>query len=235
LTRFLKFWLHPILRHISSSEFKLRFAWGKLYLSKNTEVLTRFIRQVGGLTDTPSLIRLIATDAGYLMLCRAIVNDSFHRNQEDIRSIKTVCRIQSLDFQLLQEKLIPASRALGLTLPSNTQVDYYNLLGISPEAGASEIKKAFREKAYEVHPDTSSQGHGDNEKFVQLSAAYQTLSNPVLRKHYDLSRRNLSSWHETAMQVPKTDRTGKTLSVIQLAALIIILVLGIFVFDFLVP
>ena len=54
-------------------------------------------------------IQVIATDAGYLMVCRAIVNDSFHRNQEDIRSIKTVCRIQSLDFQLLQEKLLPAA------------------------------------------------------------------------------------------------------------------------------
>lgn len=206
-----------------------------MYLIKNNELLTRFIRQVRYLTDTPALIQLIASDAGYLMVCQAIVNNSFNRNQEDIRSIKTVCRIQSLDFQLLQEKLIPATRALGLTLSSNTQADYYNFLGISPEAGTSEIKKAFREKAYEVHPDTSAQGHGDNEKFVQLSAAYQTLSDPVLRKHYDLSRRNLNRWHETAMQVPKTDQTGKTLSVIQLMALIIILVLGIFVFDFLVP
>ena len=202
---------------------------------KNTESLTRFIRQVRSLSDTPALIQLIAADAGYLMVCRAIVNDSFHRKQEMIRSIKTICRIQSLDFQLLQEKLLPAARALGLTLSSNAQLDYYALLGVSPEADTSEIKKAFRAKAYESHPDTRAQEQGDNEKFVELSTAYRTLSDPVLRKHYNLSRRNLNRWHETRMQVPKTARKGRGLFVIQLVALIIILVFGIFVFDFFVP
>jgi DnaJ-domain-containing protein 1 len=203
-------------------------------LYKNSDLLTRFIRQVRTLSDTPSLIQLIAADAGYLMVCRAIVNDSSQTKEDFIGSIKTVCRTQGLDFQLLQEKLIPVARALGLALSSNVQLDYYNLLGVSPEADTSEIKKAFREKAYEVHPDTSVQGHGDNEKFFRLKTAYQTLSDPVLRRHYNLSRRNLNRWHETPMQIPKTDRIGRTLFVFQLAALIIILVLGIFVFDFFV-
>ncbi len=204
-------------------------------LYKNSDFLTRFIRQVRPLSDTPSLIQLIAADTGYLMLCRAIVSDSLHRKQEAIRSIKKVCRVQGLDFQLLQEKLLPAARALGLKLSSNAQLDYYTLLGVSPEADTPEIKKAFREKAYEVHPDTSSQGHGDSKKFVELNTAYQTLCDPVLRKHYNLSRQNLSLWHETSLQVPKTDRMGRAVFVFQLFALLIVLVLGIFVFDFLVP
>ena len=202
---------------------------------KNSDLLTRFIRQVRSLSDTPSLIRLIAADAGYLMVCREIVSDSLNRKQEAIRSIKMVCRVQGLDFELLQEKLIPASRALGLRLSSNTQVDYYDLLGVSPEADTSEIKKAFREKAYEVHPDTSAEGHGDSEKFVELNTAYQTLSDPVLRGHYDLSRRNIDRWREQPIQVPVKDRKGRALFLLQLFALIVILVLGIFVFDFLVP
>jgi DnaJ-domain-containing protein 1 len=206
-----------------------------LYLLKDTELLTRFVRQVRSLADTPCLIRLIAADADYLMLCQVIVNDSFHRKQEFNKTIKALCRIQGLDYQILQEKLIPVASALGLISSSNAQLDYYTLLGVSPEADTSEIKKAFREKAYEVHPDTSAQGHSDNEKFVELNTAYQTLCDPVLRKHYNLSRRNLNRWHETPMQVPKTDRIGRTLFVFQLAALIIILVFGIFVFDFLVP
>ena len=61
---------------------------------KNTELLNRFISQVRSLADTPSLIQLIAADAGYLMVCRAIVNDSLHRKQDINRTIKTVCRIQ---------------------------------------------------------------------------------------------------------------------------------------------
>jgi DnaJ-domain-containing protein 1 len=204
-------------------------------LFKNNDLLTRFIRRVRSLSDTPALIQLIAADADYLIVCRAIVDDSFHRKQEAVTSVKTVCRLQGLDFQLLQEKLLPAANALGLTLPSNLQFDYYALLGVSPQADTQEIKKAFREKAYEVHPDTRAKGHGGSEKFVELKTAYQTLSDPVLRRHYNLSRRNLSRWHETRMQVPKTDRKGRGLFVIQLAALIIIMVLGIFVFDFLVP
>jgi preprotein translocase subunit Sec63 len=178
---------------------------------------------------------LIATDAGYLMVCRAIVNDPLHRKQEVVRSIKTVCRIQGLDFHLLQQKLTPVARALGLTLSSNAQLDYYHLLGISPQANSLEIKKAFREKAYEVHPDTSVQEHDDHEKFDRLKTAYQTLTDPVLRKHYDLSRQNLNRWHEAPMQVSTTYRRGRIMFVLQLVALIMILVLGIFVFDFLVP
>jgi len=204
-------------------------------LYKNSHLLTRFIRQVRYLTDTPSLIQLIATDAGYLMVCRAIVNDSLHRKQEVVKSIKTVCRIQGLDFHLLQQKLTPVARALGLTLSSNAQLDYYHLLGISPEADTLEIKKAFREKAYEVHPDTSEQEQADHEKFVRLKTAYQTLRDPVMRKHYDLSRQNLNRWHETPMQIPTTYRMGRAMFVLQLVVLIIILVLGIFVFELLAP
>jgi hypothetical protein len=204
-------------------------------LYKNSDFLTRFIRQVRPLSDTPSLIRLIAADADYLMVCRAIVNDSSQTKEEFIGCIKTVCRIQGLDFHLLQQKLTPVARALGLTLSSNAQLDYYHLLGISPEADTSEIKKAFREKAYEVHPDTSAKGHGDSEKFVELNTAYQILCDPVLRKNYNLSRQNLCRWHETPLHGPITDWMGRAVFVFQLFTLLLLLVLGIYVFDFLVP
>ena len=137
--------------------------------------MTRFVRQVRCLTDTPSLIRLIATDAGYLMVCHAIVNDPLHRKQEIVRSIKTVCWIQGFDFHLLQQKLTPVAGALGLTLSSNFQIDYYHLLGISLEAGSQEIKKAFRKKAYEFHPDTSKKGHDDHEKFFRLKTYVNSI------------------------------------------------------------
>ena len=128
---------------------------------KKLYFLTRFIRQVRYLADTPALIQLIATNAGYLIVCRAIVNDSLHRKQDVVRSIKTICRIQGLDFQLLQQKLTPVAGALGLTLPLNAQLDYYDLLGISQEADTLEVRKAFRKKAYEFHPDTSTKGPDD--------------------------------------------------------------------------
>ena len=197
--------------------------------------MNRFVRQVRSLSDTPAIIQLIAADARYLMLCREIVNDSNHRKHDIIKPIKTVCRKQGFDFQMLQEKLIPAARALGLASPSNPQLDYYEILGVSPKADIGEIKKAFREKAYIFHPDTSALGHGDNEKFVLLKTVYETLRDPVLRGHYNMSRRNLNRWHETPTQFNTKEKLGGGLFFLQLMALIVFLVLGIFIFDLLMP
>lgn len=60
--------------------------------------------------------------------------------------------------------------------------DYYEILGVSKGAGADEIKKAFRKKAVELHPDKSS---GDEEKFKELNEAYEVLGNEQKRQAYD--------------------------------------------------
>lgn len=60
--------------------------------------------------------------------------------------------------------------------------DYYELLGVSRSASADEVKKAFRKKAHELHPDKSG---GDAEKFKEVNEAYQVLSNPEKRQQYD--------------------------------------------------
>lgn len=59
---------------------------------------------------------------------------------------------------------------------------YYNELGVSPNATQKEIKKAFRIKALDAHPDKG----GDAEKFKALSEAYEVLSDENKRKNYDL-------------------------------------------------
>lgn len=60
--------------------------------------------------------------------------------------------------------------------------DYYELLGVSRSASDEEIKKAFRKKAHEFHPDKS---HGDEAKFKEVNEAYQVLSNKEKRGQYD--------------------------------------------------
>ena len=202
---------------------------------KNSEFVTRFIRQVGSLSDTPSLIQFLAADAGNLMLCRTLVNDSCSEKFEINRTLRSVCRNGEHDISILQKKLLPAARALGLTTSSDVQLDYYALLGVDTEADTEEIKKAFREKAYKVHPDTQIQGQDDNEKFIRLTTAYQTLSDPDLRRHYNMSRRNLSHWHEMPVQVYTAERKARISFVLQLGMIIVLLVVGIFIFDLLVP
>lgn len=59
--------------------------------------------------------------------------------------------------------------------------DLYDVLGVSKDATDADIKKAYRRKARELHPD---QG-GEEEAFKELSAAYEVLKNPQARANYD--------------------------------------------------
>jgi curved DNA-binding protein len=62
--------------------------------------------------------------------------------------------------------------------------DYYKTLGVSSDASADEIKKAFRKAARKYHPDIN-QG-GDNEKkFKDVNEAYEVLKDPERRAAYD--------------------------------------------------
>jgi len=60
----------------------------------------------------------------------------------------------------------------------------YELLGVKPSATPQELKTAFRQGARDHHPDLA----GSREAFERLRAAYETLSDPVLRQQYDAQR-----------------------------------------------
>ena len=59
--------------------------------------------------------------------------------------------------------------------------NFYDILGVSKNASDKEIKSAFRKLAVKYHPDAG----GDEEKFKEISEAYETLSDPKKRKEYD--------------------------------------------------
>ena len=66
--------------------------------------------------------------------------------------------------------------------------DYYNILGVSPDATQEDIKKAYRKLAMEYHPDKNPNNQVAEEKFKKISSAYAELSDPATRARYDQQR-----------------------------------------------
>ena len=63
--------------------------------------------------------------------------------------------------------------------------DYYEVLGVDKKASADEIKKAYRKKAIQYHPDRNPGDKEAEEKFKEAAEAYDVLSNPDKRARYD--------------------------------------------------
>jgi molecular chaperone DnaJ len=63
--------------------------------------------------------------------------------------------------------------------------DFYEILGVSKNASAEEIKKAYRKTAIQFHPDKNQGDKAAEEKFKEAAEAYEVLSDETKRAQYD--------------------------------------------------
>tara|TARA_B100000686_G_C16768888_1_gene963702 strand:- start:1578 stop:2486 length:909 start_codon:yes stop_codon:yes gene_type:complete len=67
--------------------------------------------------------------------------------------------------------------------------DYYATLGVSPDASDKEIQSTYRNLARELHPDKNPDDQKAEDRFKEISAAYDVVGNPETRSQYDEIRR----------------------------------------------
>ncbi|MGD2096658.1 MAG: DnaJ domain-containing protein [Desulfobacterales bacterium] len=74
-----------------------------------------------------------------------------------------------------------------------SQNDYYQILGVDQNAGAKQIKGAYRKLAFQYHPDRNDKNPAAAEKMKSVNEAYAVLSDPDKRRDYDTLRRQFGS------------------------------------------
>lgn len=72
--------------------------------------------------------------------------------------------------------------------------DYYEILGVSPQADKKEIKKNYQNLAKKYHPDKNPGNKEAEEKFKEINEAYHAIADPAKRKKYDDLRANYQQW-----------------------------------------
>lgn len=75
--------------------------------------------------------------------------------------------------------------------------DYYEILGVPPDADQKTIKQTYRKLARQYHPDVNPGDKEAEEKFKTINEAYQALSDPEQRKKYDELRAQYQRWQQT--------------------------------------
>ena len=87
--------------------------------------------------------------------------------------------------------------------------DFYAVLGVTKTASADEIKKAYRKLARQFHPDANAGDAKAEEKFKEVSEAYDVLSDDTKRREYDEMRQYGASFggaRQGGFRCRRTDR-----------------------------
>lgn len=115
---------------------------------------------------------------------RATLYDNLEMYEESVRDYEFLYK--KLKTRELKDQLEKAKMLLMRSKHKN----YYKILGVSKDANESEIKKAYKRKAMEYHPDKHANASEEDrleqeKKFKDVSEAYHTLSDPNKKRNYD--------------------------------------------------
>jgi len=94
------------------------------------------------------------------------------------------CRWRDYFGLLLLVLIVVVMVTMVAMVEGKKQRDYYEVLGVKKDASEREIKKAYHKLSQVYHPDKNS-AEDASEKFIEISNAYQVLSDPDSRKKYD--------------------------------------------------
>ncbi len=94
----------------------------------------------------------------------------------------TLCRKYGISSAWFEERVRLLVRVLNLVPQPD---DLYDILGLPANASEDDIKRAYRSLSRRWHPDLNPDNPDAAETFIKIKEAYQILSNPELRRHYD--------------------------------------------------
>jgi molecular chaperone DnaJ len=93
------------------------------------------------------------------------------------------------------------------------QKDYYKTLGVTKTASAAEIKKSYRELARKNHPDANKGSAEAEERFKEITEAYNVLSDEKQRKEYDEARSTFGGFRVPTGARPGSGAGGTTFDI----------------------
>ncbi|KAH7890782.1 X-domain of DnaJ-containing-domain-containing protein [Phlebopus sp. FC_14] len=79
------------------------------------------------------------------------------------------------------------------------ETEYYDMLGVPVDVNDTDLKKAYRKQAMKYHPDKNPSSDAED-KFKEISKAYQVLSDPNLRAVYDKNGKSMTDTEATEME-----------------------------------
>ena len=190
------------------------------------EELRRFIKAVLAASDTATLVQMVTYRGGWADLCVRILA-ALAEDAPTCRELEDACRQNGIQPTHLRRRLEPVAKVLGSGQDGGESPgDHFEMLGVSPDATTQEIRRAFRRRARQLHPDHG----GDTQAFIELTRAYHTLGNPERRRRYEAQDQpTVVAWSPPPpVAPPKRPRR----SFLPLVAALSLLILTAFALDF---